>query len=109
MIPGLTNPELPVIENLRRNILPAHAWMVDESRILLQDFITDLHNSVGIMRAIADGQQALSDISGRTGLNSSKASFYLSVLRDTGFDPVHFRNMTGGIVAIHTGVRPENA
>lgn len=79
------DPELPVIENLRRNILPAHAWMVDESRILLQDFITDLHNYVGIMRAIADGQQALSDISGRTGLNSSKASFYLSVLRDTGF------------------------
>lgn len=79
------DPELPIMENLRRIILPAHAWMVDESRILLQDFITDLHNYVGIMRAIADGQQAISDISDRTGLNSSKASFYLSVLRDTGF------------------------
>jgi AAA+ ATPase superfamily predicted ATPase len=65
--------------------LPAHAWTIDESRILLQDFITDLHNYVGIMRAIADGQQAISDISNRTGLTSSKASFYLSVLRDTGF------------------------
>jgi AAA+ ATPase superfamily predicted ATPase len=74
-----------VIENLRRNILPAHAWMVDESRILLQDFITDLHNYVGIMRAIADGEQAISQISQRTGLTSGKASFYLSVLRDTGF------------------------
>ncbi|HSH05715.1 MAG TPA: ATP-binding protein [Anaerolineae bacterium] len=79
------NPQLPIIENLRRNILPAHAWMVDESRILLQDFINDLHNYVGIMRAIAEGQQAISDISDRTGLTSSKASFYLSVLRDTGF------------------------
>ena len=79
------DPGLPVMENLRRNILPAHAWMVDESRILLQDFITDLHNYVGIMRAIADGQQAISEISSRTGLTSSKASFYLSVLRDTGF------------------------
>jgi AAA+ ATPase superfamily predicted ATPase len=77
--------KLPILENLRRNILPAHAWMVDESRILLQDFITDLHNYVGIMRAIADGEQAISDISSRTGLTSSKASFYLSVLRDTGF------------------------
>lgn len=76
---------LTILENLRRNILPAHAWMIDESRILLQDFITDLHNYVGILRAIADGQQAMSDISARTGLNSSKASFYLSVLRDTGF------------------------
>jgi AAA+ ATPase superfamily predicted ATPase len=79
------DPNLPIMENLRRNILPAHAWTIDESRILLQDFITDLHNYVGIMRAIADGQQAISEISDRTGLTSSKASFYLSVLRDTGF------------------------
>jgi AAA+ ATPase superfamily predicted ATPase len=79
------DPGLPTMENLRRNILPAHAWTIDESRILLQDFITDLHNYVGIMRAIADGQQAISEISDRTGLTSSKASFYLSVLRDTGF------------------------
>jgi AAA+ ATPase superfamily predicted ATPase len=79
------DPNLPIMENLRLNILPAHAWTIDESRILLQDFITDLHNYVGIMRAIADGQQAISQISDRTGLTSSKASFYLSVLRDTGF------------------------
>lgn len=76
---------LSIIENLRRNILPAHAWMIDESRILLQDFITDLHNYVGILRAIADGQQSMSEISRRTGMANSKASFYLSVLRDTGF------------------------
>ena len=79
------DPASTVIENLRSNILPTHAWMVDESRILLQDFITDLHNYVGIMRAIADEQQALGEISKRTGLSSGKASFYLSVLRDTGF------------------------
>lgn len=79
------NPEKTIVENLRHNVLPAHAWMVDESRILLQDFITDLHNYVGILRAAADGNQALSQIAKRTGLNSSKASFYLSVLRDTGF------------------------
>lgn len=79
------NPDLSIMENLRQNILPSHAWMIDESRILLQDFITDLHNYVGIMRAIANGQHAISDISKLTGLTSSKASFYLSVLRDTGF------------------------
>ena len=78
-------PSQSVIENLRQIILPANAWMVDESRILLQDFITDLHHYVGVMRAIADGQQAMSYISKRTGLSSSKVSFYLSVLRDTGF------------------------
>lgn len=78
-------PQQSVMENLRQIILPGNAWMVDESRILLQDFITDLHHYVGVMRAIADGQQAMSYISERTGLTSSKVSFYLSVLRDTGF------------------------
>nr|HMT20816.1 DUF234 domain-containing protein [Promineifilum sp.] len=75
----------PVLENFRLNVLPAHAWMVDESRILLQDFITDMHNYVGILRAVANGQQTLGEIGERSGLDGSKASFYLSVLRDTGF------------------------
>jgi AAA+ ATPase superfamily predicted ATPase len=79
------DPHKSVMENLRQNVLPAHAWMVDESRILLQDFINDLHNYVGILRAIADDRQTISEISQRTGLSGSKASFYLSVLRDTGF------------------------
>lgn len=75
----------PIMENLRQIVLPAHSWMVDESRILLSDFITDMHNYVGILRAIADGQQTMGAIAKRTGLASGKASFYLSVLRDTGF------------------------
>lgn len=85
-----------VPENLRLTILPSHSWMVDESRILLSDFITDMHNYVGILRAIADGEQTMGEISKRTGLASGKASFYLSVLRDTGFVsrevPVSHRN-----------------
>lgn len=88
--------DLPIIDNLRRIILPAHSWMVDEARILLSDFITDMHNYVGILRAIADGRQTMGEISKRTGLASGKASFYLSVLRDTGFVtrevPVSHRN-----------------
>ena len=43
--------------------------MVDESRILLQDFITDMHNYVGILRAVANGQQTMGEISARTGLD----------------------------------------
>ena len=31
------------------------------------------------------------------------------MMRQAGFDPVRYRNMTGGIVAIHTGVRPRHA
>ena len=78
-------PDQSVMENLRQIILPSNAWMVDESRILLQDFINDLHYYVGVLRAIADGQQAMNHIAERTGLIGSKVSFYLSVLRDTGF------------------------
>ena len=74
-----------VLDNLREQLLPSNAWMLDESRLLLQDFINDPYNYVGIMRAIADGRQSLSDISSRTGLSSGPASKYLSVLRDTGF------------------------
>lgn len=75
----------PVLENLRDQLQPANTWMLDESRLLLQDFITDPYNYVGIMRAIADGRQSLNDISQRIGLPGGPTSKYLSVLRDTGF------------------------
>ncbi|MCA9932152.1 MAG: ATP-binding protein [Anaerolineales bacterium] len=79
------DPERTVQQNLRRNILPAYAWMVDESRILLQDFITDMHNYVGTLRAIAGGLQTLSVIADRIGIANTKISFYLGKLRDTRF------------------------
>lgn len=78
---------LSIEQNLRRNILPAHAWMIDESRILLQDFITDLHNYVGILRAIAEGEQSMSEISKRTGMASSKASLSECFTRHRVCDP----------------------
>lgn len=79
------DPQKSVLENLRQHLLPSHSWMLDEPRILLEDFITERHNYVGILRAIADGKQSLGEISKRTGLTSNHTSFYLSVLRDTGF------------------------
>lgn len=79
------NPELSVIENLQNQLRPANAWMLDEPRVLLQDFITDPYNYVGVIRAIAHGAHTLSDISKRSGLSGGPASKYLSVLRDTGF------------------------
>lgn len=74
-----------ILENLSLQLQPSNAWMMDESRILLQDFINDPHNYVGIMRAIAHGEQTLSGIGRRTGLSGGHASKYLSILRDTGF------------------------
>ncbi|MCP5096939.1 MAG: ATP-binding protein [Chloroflexi bacterium] len=79
------NPDLTVMENLQNQLRPASAWMLDEPRTLLQDFINDPYNYVGVIRAIAHGAHTLSDISKRSGLSGGPASKYLSVLRDTGF------------------------
>lgn len=79
------DPDISVMENLRVQLQPSNAWMLDEPRLLLQDFITDLYNYVGIMRAIAFGEETLSDIGRRAGLSSGHTSKYLSILRDTGF------------------------
>lgn len=79
------DPELSVIDNLRIQLEPSNTWMLDEPKLLLQDFLTDLYNYVGIMRAMAQGQETLSDISERSGLSGGPASKYLSILRETGF------------------------
>lgn len=76
---------LSVMENLQRQLLSYETWMTDESRTLLQDFITEPHNYVAVLRAIADGLQSSGEISERVGLASNQLSFYLSKLRDAGF------------------------
>lgn len=76
---------LTVMENVQRQLQPSNSWMLDEPRLLLQDFITDPHNYVGILRAIARGDWTFSEISERTGLSSGHTSRYLSIIRDTGF------------------------
>ena len=79
------DPTLSVMENLSEQLLPANSLILDEPQLLLQDFINDPYNYVGIMRAIAGGAQSSSAISARIGLLAGPTSKYLSILRDTGF------------------------
>lgn len=79
------DPSLSIMGNLRAQLQPSTNWMIDEPRFLLQDFVNDPHNYIGIMRAIAEGNQSMSKISDRIGLTSGSTSKYLGVLRDTGF------------------------
>ncbi len=79
------DPDATVFENLAQQLSPSSTWMLDEPRLLMQDFVTDPYNYVGIMRAIADGKHAIGDIAKRIGLTTSATSMYLSILRDTGF------------------------
>ena len=76
---------LSIKENLGRQLLSYQSWMTDESRTLLNDFITEPHNYVAVLRAIADGLQTSGEISERVGLASNELSFYLSKLREAGF------------------------
>ena len=77
--------EVSILENLGNQLNPANNWLLDEPRLLLQDFISDPYNYVAIMRSIAHGEHALSDIGKRAGLSTSHTTSYLSTLRDTGF------------------------
>jgi len=79
------NQESSLIDNVRMQLLTPNTLMQEEPRLLLQDFITDTHNYVGIMQAIAQGAQTQRDISNHTGLSQGHISKYLSVLRGTGF------------------------
>jgi AAA+ ATPase superfamily predicted ATPase len=56
-----------VMDNLQRQLMSYQTWMTDESRTLLQDFITEPHNYVAVLRAIADGLQSSGEISERVG------------------------------------------
>jgi AAA+ ATPase superfamily predicted ATPase len=76
---------LSVLENLRMLLSPANSWMMDEPRLLLNDFVNDPHNYVGVMRTIAKGTHTFSAIGRQTGLSMGHTSQYLSLLRDTGF------------------------
>ena len=98
-------PNLSIMENLYEQLRPSNAWMLDEPRLLLQDFLTEFYNYVGIMRAMAQGVHALGEIGKRNGLSSTHMSSYLRVLRDTHFVerlvPVTQRNSASRLGRYH--------
>lgn len=79
------DPDLSVMENLRDQLLTSNSFMQEEPLWLLQDFVNDPYNYVGIMQAIARGDRTSARICSRTGLPKGHVSRYLSILRETGF------------------------
>lgn len=75
----------PVMTNVQSQLMPVNSQMQDEPRLLLQDFVNDPYNYVGIMRAIVHGSRTQSRIATYTGLPKGHISRYISVLRETGF------------------------
>jgi AAA+ ATPase superfamily predicted ATPase len=79
------DPSKNISQNIRLNLLTPNNLLQAEPRLLLQDFITEPHNYIGILSAIANGAHVSKEIASVTGLPSGHISKYLSVLTDTGF------------------------
>ncbi len=79
------DPAATLSDNIRHELLTANNLMQAEPRLLLQDFVNDPHNYVGILRAIANDARTQGEIAAFTGLAQGHVSQYLSTLQDTGF------------------------
>ena len=74
-----------VSKNILRQLLSPNNLMQSEPRLLLQDFISDPHNYVAILTAIANGARTPKEIESSTGLPNVQVPKYLSVLAEAGF------------------------
>jgi len=71
--------------NIRKQLLGRSGLLMDEPRLLLPDFVSDIHNYVAIVRAIAHGYRTPKQIADRAGLNERHISMYLKILIATGY------------------------
>jgi AAA+ ATPase superfamily predicted ATPase len=79
------DPGVRLDRNIKEKILGASNLLQDEPRLLLGDFVSDIHNYAAILRAIAVGARTPSEIARESGLNDRHISMYLSNLMETGF------------------------
>jgi len=78
-------PTLSVDQNIRAQFLETNNLLQDEPRLLLQDFVSEAHNYVAILRALANGKRTPKEIAGDTGLDDKHVPAYLTKLIETGF------------------------
>jgi uncharacterized protein len=79
------DPRRSVSDNINNQLLTAGNLMQSEPRLLLQDFISEPHNYVAVLTAIANGARTPAEIASFTGLPNVQAPKYLGVLADAGF------------------------
>ena len=86
------DPALSVEENLQQRVFSPSSMLDAEARLLLSDYVKELKNYTGILRAIGQGGNTLNDISRLTGIPAAQLPAYLSILADAGyvarFEPV---------------------
>jgi AAA+ ATPase superfamily predicted ATPase len=79
------DPALSVDRNLREQFLGRANLLMNEPRLLLQDFVSEIHNYAAILQAIAYGYRTPTQIANVAGLNAKHISMYLSNLIKSGF------------------------
>jgi AAA+ ATPase superfamily predicted ATPase len=79
------DPSISLDRNIKEKVLGGSNLVQDEPRLLLQDFVSEIHNYAAILRAIARGSRTPGKIAAESGLNDRHISMYLSNLTDTGF------------------------
>lgn len=79
------NPGYSLDRNIKEHLLSAANLLQDEPRLLLQDFVSEIHNYAAILRAIAQGRRTPKEIASASGLPDKHISMYLNTLIGTGF------------------------
>jgi AAA+ ATPase superfamily predicted ATPase len=79
------DPARSISQNIKLHLLTTNNLLQSEPRLLLQDFISDPHNYIAILGAIANGAHATKDIARVSGLQNVHVPKYLGVLTETGF------------------------
>ncbi len=74
-----------VSQNIKAELLTPNNLMQSEPRLLLQDFISEPHNYLSVLTALASGARTPKDIATYTGLPNVQIPKYLSVLNEAGF------------------------
>jgi uncharacterized protein len=95
---GLIQQNQSIAANIKNLLLSPGNPMDGEARLLLYDFLSELHNYVAILRAMANGRNTIKEISGFTGIKDVHLSSYLSNLAETGyvtrFEPIMAQQRT---------------
>lgn len=74
-----------ISQNIKDQLLTPNNLMQSEPRLLLQDFISVIHNYWAVLRAIANNAWTPKDISSYTGIPNVQVPKYLGVLSEAGF------------------------
>jgi AAA+ ATPase superfamily predicted ATPase len=79
------NPAVSVETNLKQKVFTTSSLLDAEARLLLTDYLKELHNYVSILRAIAHGNNTLGEIARSTGLSVTSVPKYLASLASAGY------------------------